>query len=704
MRKIIYSSILKFIAVILCIASIVLGVLVVIDGILAYDRENMDIYSLENVFAESWYVSYLLSIPEDIVHAAYLETFGKYESNGEDAPAEDDSAEETTRVSGEQETSMATVDPEMDQPENREVFAETLESKLSEFYDSEKILYFVQWDDRIFTNCGATVPEELMQGEYYSYVKRDDTGYVTRTSTNDIRTYLMESLSHFDDESTLIISCSIKDEVVTEYKAIWERQESIVVKTFIHALICVAVALLMLIYLFCVCGKTAQGEYKNMWIDRVWLEIHLAAMAGACIGAVSLCVMVITEYVLGDFPYKLVHLVIGATTALGSLILITSLLSIIRNIKTQRLMESSVIFLVLRWIWRLFLRIVKWICRKIKAFWTALVRLLSKKTGVLLLTMLFLYTALIGALGFGIGFSAAWLILGVLLFIFAGFVVACRAEDLDRIKKGVSEVRGGNVSYKIPALKCDDMQTLAVNINDLAKGLDESVSAKVKAERMKTELITNVSHDLKTPITSIISYTELLSQMEELPEEARDYVSVIAKKSDRLKRLTQDLFDISKVQSGNDDVVLERLDVALLISQALGEHDNEIRDSGLTFCVDTQKELYISADGRKMSRVLSNLIHNILKYSMKNTRVFITAAERGGEIEIVLKNISAYPLDFDVEEITQRFVRGDESRTMEGNGLGLAIAKSYTEICNGTLEIVVDGDLFKAVLRFKTNQ
>ena len=218
---------------------------------------------------------------------------------------------------------------------------------------------------------------------------------------------------------------------------------------------------------------------------------------------------------------------------------------------------------------------------------------------------------------------------------------------------------------------------------------------------MKTELITNVSHDIKTPITSIINYTELLSKVDGLPEEAKDYVAVIAKKSDRLKNLTQDLFDISKVQSGNDEVVLEKLDVALLIGQALAEHDNEIQTSGLQFCVDTPKELFISADGRKMSRVMSNLIGNILKYTMQNTRVFISAADKAGVIEIVLKNISAYPLNFSAEEITGRFVRGDESRTAEGNGLGLAIVKSYTEICNGTFDVVLDGDMFKAILKFR---
>ena len=310
------------------------------------------------------------------------------------------------------------------------------------------------------------------------------------------------------------------------------------------------------------------------------------------------------------------------------------------------------------------------------------------------------YTVLVVFFAIATIVSPVWLIFGILLLGFACFVIAYRAKDLDEIKEGVSRVRNGNVTYKIAEPKCQDMKVLAENINDIAKGLDESVAAKVKAERLKTELITNVSHDLKTPITSIISYTELLSKIEDLPEEARDYVSVIAKKSDRLKRLTQDLFDISKVQSGNENVVLEKLDVALLIQQALAEQDNEIQSSGLPFCVDAPKELYIAADGRKMSRVLSNLLGNILKYTMKNTRVFITAKEQDGNVVIEFKNISEYPLNFKGEEITQRFVRGDDARSTEGNGLGLAIAKSYTEVCGGSFEIVTDGDLFKAILQF----
>ena len=680
MRKIVYSGVIKFIAAILLIASIVLGVLTVSDGIMAYFNEEENLYSFESDFSESWYIRSLLNAPESLLFNVYHNIFYV-----------------------EDETGNHIIKGDMDSEEIRLDFEKRLQEIFENHYNFEKINYYVRWNDLAFTNCGAENAEELMQGEYYSYFKRDNTGQIVRRSSieKDITHALLEDIDRFDSASTIIISCSVKEDVVKEYKAIWEMQEGIVMDTFARTLICAAVALLLLIYLICVCGKNKDGEYRNMWLDNIWIEVHLAAIAGAALGATALVIFILDDCMYGNFPRNLIYWVFGIASALGSVIIMTSLFSMIRNIKTRRLIETSIILRIIRWIMRLLFKIVKWVWKMTKAFWGAIFRLLSKKTGVIFISMLFVYTALIGILGIGTVVSPIWLFVGVLLFGFACFVLAYRAKDLDEIKKGVNEVRNGNVAYQIPELKCDDMRALAANINGIAKGLDESVSAKVKAERLKTELVTNVSHDLKTPITSIISYTELLSKIENLPEEAKDYIAIIAKKSDRLKKLTQDLFDISKVQSGNDEVVLEKLDVSLLINQALGEHDNEIQRSGLPFCVETPKDLYISADGRKLSRVLSNLINNILKYSMKNTRVFITASEKDGTVEMEFKNISAYPLNFNAEEITGRFVRGDDSRTAEGNGLGLAIAKSYTEICNGTFEIVIDGDMFKAILRFR---
>ena len=682
MRKIVYSSITKFIAVVIFILGIVGGVLTGADGIMEYCNQEEEIYNFENDFSESWYISNLLGDPENVVYNAYRSVFYEYDGYGLQRPIEEDISSEEIRLKLEN----------------------NLKERFAEYYNSGKVNYYVQWNDLVLTNCGAKSAEDLMQGEYYSYLKREPGGHIDRQMPNNkhiYRGYLLEEFEQFDQTSTIVIACSVDEDIVAEYKAIWELQEGIVIDTITYTIANAGIALLMLIYLICVCGKTPDGEYKNMWLDNVWLEGHLAAIAAFGVGGVAVCFLVIEQYAYGDFPRNLVYPILGAVSGLVSLVLISSLLSIIRNIKTRRLIETSIVLRLVRWCFRTLKKIVRWVWRKNKAFWKAIFRLLSKKTGVILVGMLFGYTAFIGILGILTPESPLPVIIGVLLFGFAAFVVARRSADLDEVKKGVSEVRNGNVAYKIPELRCEDMKALAANINDIAMGLDESVSAKVKAERMKTELITNVSHDIKTPITSIINYTELLSKVDGLPEEVKDYVAVIAKKSDRLKNLTQDLFDISKVQSGNDEVVLEKLDVALLIGQALAEHDNEIQSSGLQFCVDTPKELFISADGRKMSRVMSNLIGNILKYTMQNTRVFISAADKAGVIEIVLKNISAYPLNFSAEEITGRFVRGDESRTAEGNGLGLAIVKSYTEICNGTFDVVLDGDMFKAILKFR---
>lgn len=672
MKKLIYSVWLKLAAVILLVVCIVAAMLTVSNTVIRYDAEEMDIYDFGRDFSDSWYLSSLLSGPENVLYNAYLNaylnTYRPYDSNGYP----------------------------VDYGSYSEVSGEDLEENIRRGFDTfshsdDEIRYFVQWNDMIRTNCGAASVEDALRGKYFFYVSRSSDGNITRESAGvDGRGYYLEEISHFDDDSTIVIGCSIRDDVAAKYEAIWNRQESLVMGCVFRVLALFLAALALFVYLLCVCGRNAEGEHRNMWVDNIWLEVHLALIVGAAVGTVALWYFVLDAHLHGNFPQNLLYWVLCVGTALGSLIVINSLLSAVRNIKTRRLVSTSIILRIIRWILRLIVKIAK-----------AVRSLFSKKTGLYLGILLFLYTAIIGIFGLITWRSPVGLILGILLFGLACFVAACRAGDLEEIKKGVSAVRSGNVAYQIPELKCDDMKALAEDINGIAAGLDESVAAKVKAERMKTELITNVSHDLKTPITSIVSYTELLSKMEELPEEAKDYVAVIAKKSERLKRLTQDLFDISKVQSGNDEIVFEKLDAALLISQALGEHDNEIQNSGLPFCVDTPKELYISADGRKLSRVVSNLIDNILKYTMKNTRVFITASEKDGMVEMEFKNISSYPLNFNAEEITGRFVRGDESRTAEGHGLGLAIAKSYTEICGGSFEIVVDGDMFKAILRFR---
>ena len=722
MQKFIYSKHTKIIAVLLFIASIVLGALTFANGIAKYCSEGERIYKFESDFSQTSHFSSLLVAPESAIVNAYYDLS---EISAPEAEASEfDSVSTAPHTRGESDAEIrvvlkpVTIEKaavpdeitiiESEAPQNevkliplrplerkitadKETRQQHLVEKLDNLYCADKINYYVKWNDTVLTNCGANSEKELMNAQFYRFAKQDERGFIEiESSQNAYQSYsVLEQLSQYDTADSMIVCTSVKEGYVAECKETWDRQSAIVNETFTTTVVYIVLALLLFIYLLCVCGKTKDGEHKAMWLDNIWAEIHLAAIAGVGIGAVVICAILLDEYLTGHFPYSLMNTVVVFSSAIASTVVLTSLLSIIRNIKCKRFVESSII-----------VRVIRWIRDGLIGYRNLMFRTLSKKTGIILISMLFVYTALIGMFGFLGYHEAIYIVVGVLLFFFGAFVVAYRAKDLDEIKKGVSQVRGGNVGYKIPELKSEDMKVLATNINDIAKGLDESVSAKVKAERLKTELITNVSHDLKTPITSIINYTELLSNMEELPEEAKDYVSVIAKKSERLKNLTQDLFDISKVQSGNEDVVLEKLDVVLLINQSLGEHDSEIQKSELPFCVDAPKELYILADGRKMSRVVSNLINNILKYSMKNTRVFITAMEKDGETVIEFKNIASYPMNFHAEEIVGRFVRGDESRTQEGNGLGLAIAKSYTEICNGKFEVIIDGDLFKVLIRF----
>ena len=325
MKRIVFSSITKFIAVILFVVCVVMGALAVTDGIIAFYNDDEFIYNFESDFSQSHYISHLLNEPENVVFNAYHNAFYEYDEFGHP------------------------VDISNELSERKEEIAGNIQKRFDDFYYSDAINYFVQWNDVVITNCGAKTAEELMQGEYYSYVKRDSTGNIERSSSYETYiSYWIEELMQFDDTSTITVSCNIKQDVADKYEAAWENQEKIVIGTIKNTAVYVVAALLLLIYLLCACGKNKDGEYTNMWIDNIWAEIHLAAVAGAGVGAAAVCVIVLDEYMSGHFPHNLIDPVIGAAAALGSLIIITSLLSIICNIKTRRLVETSGILLILR--------------------------------------------------------------------------------------------------------------------------------------------------------------------------------------------------------------------------------------------------------------------------------------------------------------------------------------------------------------------
>lgn len=241
---------------------------------------------------------------------------------------------------------------------------------------------------------------------------------------------------------------------------------------------------------------------------------------------------------------------------------------------------------------------------------------------------------------------------------------------------------------------------IMMKLSNLSEGFERSVAKQIEAEKLQVELITNVSHDLKTPLTSVISYVDLLSK-EELPPVASDYVKILVDKSDRLKDIVSDVFDLAKAASG-EEIQLENLDGIILVNQVISDMSDAIADSEREIKLKIESDAApITANGQKLYRVFQNVIDNALKYSMPGTRIFINAFMEGNEFVFTIKNVSELEIDFTEEEILSRFVRGDKSRNSEGNGLGLSIAKSFTEQCGGRFAVEIDDDMFKVIIRLR---
>ncbi|ALC88598.1 hypothetical protein AM500_01415 [Bacillus sp. FJAT-18017] len=282
------------------------------------------------------------------------------------------------------------------------------------------------------------------------------------------------------------------------------------------------------------------------------------------------------------------------------------------------------------------------------------------------------------------------------------YLILKYAGQFNRILVMTDELAKGTIGKDLVISGNSPLSRLARNINSVKQEVKESHKEQVKSERLKTELITNVSHDLRTPLTSIITYTELLKMPQLAEEERESYIEIIDRKSKRLKVLIDDLFEASKMASGAIELVRTKVDLVQLLNQSLAEHDENIQDSGLVFRVSLPEHpVYAVVDGQKIWRVFDNLILNILKYTQEGTRVYLAARQEGNLAWITFKNISKYELNGNGEELFERFKRGDTSRHTEGSGLGLAIAKSIIDLHDGRMDIETDGDLFKVTIELE---
>ena len=592
--------------------------------------------------------------------------------------------------------------------------------------------YYAKVGDKVFKNADLTL-EEAMQSPYYLVVTPGDyqtnllqvsgydipeiwlSPYQTNYYRNDETHTLTEERTPVYQEGDCILM-RLTQEQANSLQAGWLEGQDVFNTALMRVIVLFFVALAAYLYLLYFTGRRAEDEQVHMvLIDRLYVEFNLAIILGAAIGTALLVVVGIDEAAYSGISFSMMTYLLTALLVCAFAVVMELILSLVRNLKNHTFVQRSFILRAVRWCWRTAGRIVRWAIDLCKKFWHFIGRgrkglwrkvFQDYKTRNVLLILL-VYSAVLAVLGmmFGVmidyGTALFMFLFGVLWVLLAGAFLVKRLDGFERIVEALKRLRTGELTDKLTDMPAGVLSTMAEDINSLGDGMQNALQNAIRAERMKSELITNVSHDLKTPLTSILNYSDLLCQEHLTPEEANDYAKIIHQKSLRLKNLTSDLFDISKVQSGAEQMQCERIDACTLVRQALGEQDKAIAESRLTLKVNIpDHEVPIWADGKKMSRVMENLIGNCIKYAMSGTRVFVTVSEQEHEAVIELKNIANYEMDFDAGEITERFVRGDAARTTEGSGLGLAIAKSYVEACGGALAVEVDGDLFKVRITF----
>lgn len=359
----------------------------------------------------------------------------------------------------------------------------------------------------------------------------------------------------------------------------------------------------------------------------------------------------------------------------------------VTQIKAGELLKRSLICRFFRFCWHFVLDLL----HGIRLFWKAAL----------------VYLVFMGVFGFLslIAFSGpdGLSMLLIMLLVAVGFVALLWwLRGWERVRKGTEHIADGDLTYQIDTQKLPwDLAKQAASLNAISGGMEKAVAERMKSDRFRTELITNVSHDLKTPLTSIISYVDLLKKLNIEDQPAAEYIDVLDRKSQRLKALTEDLVEASKAATGVLPVTFEKLEVNQLVQQSLGEYEERLAGAGLTLCTRLLPEpAWIRADGRHLWRVLDNLLGNCVKYAMPGTRVYLDLEDRDNAVTISLKNISAQPLNIPPEELLERFVRGDENRTTEGSGLGLSIAQSLCTLQGGEFALSTDGDLFKVAVTF----
>lgn len=543
----------------------------------------------------------------------------------------------------------------------------TIEKLKQEIISNNK--YWSISNNQIQTNIERLSEENI--------VRNEDLQKISKFSMNkQYYTAFDETVQNIDSSSDITLN-----------RALYNQTKSLYKYSYSTLIISIIIGSIELIYLIYSLGYVKNKEEIYLsWLDKIPLEILFfgycllffveAALLVMCLSVISvdvnLCVMLIM--LVGYFS------VLSALYGAGTLL---------KRIKAHTFFKNSITY-----------RILKWLIQKYKN----VKNIISSNKNLGGKIALYFIGIVTVSILIGLIFKEFGILLDIVFWIWCYYKIMKEVDKFKQIHDATEKIYKGDTNIKLDeSLYTGVLKELAIYINDIAGGFSNAIKESLKSERLKTELITNVSHDIKTPLTSIINYVDLLKQENIQNEKAKEYIEVLDNKSQRLKKLIEDLVEASKASSGNIKINKEVLNVKELLNQVTGEFEDKFNSRGLNIISKLpEKTVYIKADSRYLYRVLENIYSNVAKYAEENTRVYIDCIlEEENTVAIYVKNISKDELNISADELMQRFVRGDKSRNTEGSGLGLSIAKSLTELQDGTFNIYLDGDLFKVAIKFK---
>ncbi len=513
-----------------------------------------------------------------------------------------------------------------------------------------------------------------------SYINQDNIKYsYFFNETEESKEHNYDIYSFFDEEDATIASNFLFNK--TAYDFMLQHRDL----PIYGCIFSVIVLLMIAFYLFCAIGyKNGESGISLNTLDKIPYEI----ICVIC-GNVIIIVATILVNMLNDtFSYYMVISLFLMLYILGYIACAVWGITTIKRIKARTFWKSFLTYKIMNWLVNKKLRkYAKEFSQKTssskKAFWYY--------WGFVVISIVL--ACLVG--------SAMAIMVLILFWLWTFYRIKKYIRQQDEIKEALEKIYQGNNEVYLNNSELEGTQKeMAIYINDIAGGFSNAIEESLKSERLKTELITNVSHDIKTPLTSIINYVDLLKKEDLQDERIKEYVEILDKKSQRLKKLTEDLVEASKVSSGNVKLTIEEINLKELINQSIGEFKDRFEEKGLQIESNMPEEIKIKADNRYLYRVIENLFSNITKYALENSRVYIDITKEKDKIAMSVKNISKERLNISSDELMQRFVRGDKARYTEGSGLGLSIAKSLTELQGGTFNIYIDGDLFKVVIEW----